>query len=108
MAGDPRPVLCSSCSMWELRDAADVPDSYTCRKYVQLQLLLDRMMALELRMDSLWSIRDAEEVLDSTFSKLVTLQIRIAEGERRMGDQKAEKKQEGSAGIPCSHLRPRQ
>eukprot|EP00061_Rhincodon_typus_P005785 g25722.t1 len=82
MAGDPRPVLCSSCSMWELRDVADVPDSYTCKKCVQLQLLFDRMTALELRMDSLWSIHDAEEVVDSTFSKLVTPQIRIAEGER--------------------------
>eukprot|EP00061_Rhincodon_typus_P000254 g11054.t1 len=82
MAGDPGPVLCSSCSTWELRDAADVLDSYTCRKCVQLQLLSDRTMALELRMDSLWSIRDVEEVVDSTFSKWVTPQIRIAEGER--------------------------
>eukprot|EP00061_Rhincodon_typus_P000892 g13113.t1 len=82
MAGDTRPVLSSSGSMRELRDAADVPDSSTCKKYVQLQLLLDRVMALELPMDSLWSIRVAEEVVDSTFSKLVTLQIRIDEGER--------------------------
>eukprot|EP00061_Rhincodon_typus_P011463 g36490.t1 len=33
---------------------------------LQLQLLLDYMTVLELRMDSLWSIRDAEEVVDST------------------------------------------
>jgi len=65
MAGDPRPVSYSSCEMWQFRDTSGVPDSFICKTCVQLQLLFDRLTALELRMDSLWSILDAEEVVDS-------------------------------------------
>jgi len=82
LAEDPRPVACSFCVMWEFRGHAGVPGSFTCKRCVQLQLLFGRLTAVELWIDSLCSIRDAEEFVDSTFSGLVTPEIHITEGDR--------------------------
>lgn len=68
--------------MWEIRDTSSVPDDYVCRKCVQLQLLADRIERLELRLDSYWSIRDAEKVVNSTFSELATPQVKATQAER--------------------------
>ncbi|XP_067830355.1 meiosis inhibitor protein 1-like [Heptranchias perlo] len=46
-----------------------------CRKYVQLLLLANRISELELGVDSLWSICDAEIIVDRTFSEVVTPQV---------------------------------
>eukprot|EP00061_Rhincodon_typus_P001415 g14737.t1 len=59
------------------------------------------MTGLELRMDSLWSIRDAEEVVDSTFSKLVTPQIRIAEEEREWVTKRQKKSKKAAQVSPA-------
>jgi len=100
MAGHPRPVSCSSCEMWEFKDPSGVPGSFTCKTCVQLQLLFDRLMALELRMDSLWSICDAEEVVDSMFSELVTPQIKITEGDREWVTTRQRKSRKAVQGSP--------
>uniref|UniRef100_UPI00398EB7F6 uncharacterized protein n=1 Tax=Pristiophorus japonicus TaxID=55135 RepID=UPI00398EB7F6 len=71
MAGELGRVLCSSCTMWELRDTSGVPDDYVCRKGIHLQLLTVRVAELELRVDSLWSIHDAENDVSITCSELV-------------------------------------
>ena len=76
------PMVCSACNMWEIRDMVGVPDDYICRKCVQLQLLADRIERLELRLDSYWSIHDAEKVVDSTYSELVTPQVKGKRTER--------------------------
>eukprot|EP00061_Rhincodon_typus_P012081 g37563.t1 len=67
MAGDPRTGSCSSCAMWVFSGPYNVIDSFTFTKNVQLQLLSGHLTALELRLDSLWSVRKAEGIVNSTF-----------------------------------------
>ena len=76
------PVVCSACNMWEIRDIVHVPGDYICRKCVQLQLLSDHIERLELRLDSYWSIHDAEKLVNSTYSELVTPQVNVKRTER--------------------------
>eukprot|EP00061_Rhincodon_typus_P017998 g46972.t1 len=58
--------------MWELWEISIVPDDYTCGKCTQLQLLGDRFRELELELDTLRIIRDAEHIIDKSFSEVVT------------------------------------
>jgi len=53
-------VQCSSCRMFEVWDAGSVPADFTCRKCTYFQLLQDRVTELELELDELRIIRDAE------------------------------------------------
>ncbi|XP_067857601.1 probable G-protein coupled receptor 139 [Heptranchias perlo] len=48
---------------------------------VELQLLANRISELQLGVGSLWSIRDAETILDNTFSEVVTPQLKITKAE---------------------------
>ncbi|XP_059846282.1 uncharacterized protein LOC132405470 [Hypanus sabinus] len=56
-----RAVVCSVCSMWEVRVNTVVPDDHTCRRCVQLQLLSDRVRI----------IREVEAEIDS-YQEVVT------------------------------------
>uniref|UniRef100_UPI00398E4FFB uncharacterized protein n=1 Tax=Pristiophorus japonicus TaxID=55135 RepID=UPI00398E4FFB len=76
MAGELGHVICASCTMWELRDTSSVPDDYVCGKCISLQLLTDRVAELELKVDSLWSIHDAENDVSSMYSELVLPQVK--------------------------------
>jgi len=53
-------VQCSSCRMWDVRDPTSVFADFTCRKCIQLQLLTDHVRELELELDELRIIREAE------------------------------------------------
>ena len=65
-------VQCSSCRMFEVWDAASAPAEYTCRKCTHLQLLQDRVAELELELDELRIIREAEGVIDRSFREVAT------------------------------------
>ena len=70
MAG--KAVQCSSSRMFEVRDAVSVPADYTCGKCTHLQLLQNRVSELELQVDELRIIREAEVVIDRSFMDIVT------------------------------------
>eukprot|EP00061_Rhincodon_typus_P002681 g18203.t1 len=70
-----RAVACSSCRMWGLRETPIIPDNYPCGKCTQLQLLEDRVRELEPELDALRTIRDAEHILDKSFSEVVTPKV---------------------------------
>jgi len=65
-------VQCSSCSMFEVRDAIGVPANYTCGRCTHLQLLQNRVRELELELDDLRIIREAEMAIDKSFRDIVT------------------------------------
>ena len=71
MAG--KAVQCSSCRMFEMRDAVSVPADFTCGKCTHLQLLKNRVRELELELDELRIIREAEAVINRSFRDVVTL-----------------------------------
>lgn len=68
-------VQCSSCEMFEVREAISVPADYTCRKCTHLQLLQDRVRELELELDELRIIGEAEGVIDQSFREVVTPKV---------------------------------
>eukprot|EP00061_Rhincodon_typus_P000947 g13257.t1 len=61
--------------MWEVRDTAGVPSDFTCEKCTQLQLLKNRVTELELQLDELWIIREAEGVIERSYREVVTLKV---------------------------------
>eukprot|EP00061_Rhincodon_typus_P008487 g31125.t1 len=63
---------CWKMRMWGLRKTSIVPDDYTCVKFTQLHLLGDHARELELEPDVIRIIRDAEHVIDKSFSEVVT------------------------------------
>ena len=65
-------VQCSSCRMFEVRDAVSVPADFTCGKCTHLQLLKNRVREQELELDELRIIREAEAVIDRSFRDVVT------------------------------------
>ncbi|XP_078056734.1 uncharacterized protein LOC144480983 [Mustelus asterias] len=65
-------VQCSSCGMCEVRDTISVPAEYTCRKCTQFQLLEDCVRDLELELDELRIIREAETVIDKSYREVHT------------------------------------
>ena len=69
-----RAVQCSSCRMWEVmvRDTISDPHDFACGRCIQLQLLTDRLRELELELDELRIIREAEGVIDSSYREVVT------------------------------------
>eukprot|EP00061_Rhincodon_typus_P013497 g39902.t1 len=56
----------------ELREFSIVPDDYTCGKCTQLQILGDCVRELELELDALRVIQDAERIIDKSFKEMVT------------------------------------
>jgi len=58
--------------MFEVRDTVSVPAEFTCRKCTQLQLLTARVRELELELDELRIIREAEAVIDRSYQDVVT------------------------------------
>eukprot|EP00061_Rhincodon_typus_P006726 g27689.t1 len=70
---------CSFCNAREIGDASHLHGDCVYSKGVQLQLLIYPTEQLELRMDSLWSIHEAENVVDSTFTELVTPPVKAAQ-----------------------------
>jgi len=68
-------VQCSSCRMFEERYTISGPAEFTCRKCTHLQLLKDRVRELELELDELRIIREAEVVIDRSFREVVTPKI---------------------------------
>eukprot|EP00061_Rhincodon_typus_P009731 g33452.t1 len=59
--------------MWELRETSIVPEDYTYGKCTQLQVLGDHVK--ELVLDGLWIIRDAERIIDKSFSEVGTPKV---------------------------------
>eukprot|EP00061_Rhincodon_typus_P006002 g26172.t1 len=57
-----RAVACSCCWVWEVKVTTGVPADFACEKCTQLQLLTDRVRKLELELDELRIIREAEGV----------------------------------------------
>ncbi|MBY9153034.1 SGNH/GDSL hydrolase family protein [Pseudomonas aeruginosa] len=55
-----------------MRDAVSVPADFTCGKCTHLQLLQDRVRELELELDELRIIREAEGVIDRSYRDIVT------------------------------------
>eukprot|EP00061_Rhincodon_typus_P016237 g44344.t1 len=91
-----RAVACSSCKMWEVRVAAGVPSDFTREKCTQLQLLTNhiRELELELELDELRIIQEAEGVIDRSYKVVVTpkvqekgswVNVRRGKGNRQTG-----------------------
>eukprot|EP00061_Rhincodon_typus_P011257 g36143.t1 len=57
-------VACSSCKMWEVGVTTSVLADFTSEKCTQLQLLIDSVRELELELDELWIIQEAQGVTD--------------------------------------------
>jgi len=70
MAGEG--AQCSSCRMFKVWDDVSVPADYICGKCTHLQLLQARVTELELELDELRSIREAEKVIDESFREINT------------------------------------
>lgn len=75
MGMDVRAVVCSSCRMWEVRVTTSVPTDFICGKCTQLQLLGNRVRELELELDELRIIREAEGVIERSYREVVTPQV---------------------------------
>eukprot|EP00061_Rhincodon_typus_P012170 g37738.t1 len=58
--------------MWEVRVTTRVPSDFTCKKCTQLQLLTDRIRELELELDELRIIWQAEGVIHRSYREVVT------------------------------------
>ena len=67
-----RAVMCSVCSMWEVRVNTVVPDDHTCKRCIQLQLLSARVRELEQELDELRIIREVETEIDRSYREVVT------------------------------------
>jgi len=65
-------VQCSICRIFEVRDTISVPADFTSGKCTHLQLLKNRVRELELELDKLRIIREAEMVIDRSFRDVVT------------------------------------
>jgi len=65
-------VQCSSCRTFEVRDTLSVPADFTCGKRTHLQLLKNRVRELELELEELRIIREAELVINRSFRDVVT------------------------------------
>ncbi|XP_067906152.1 uncharacterized protein [Heterodontus francisci] len=61
--------------MWEVGDTYSVQGEHVCRKCLQLELLEIRVLDLEWRLETLWSIREAVITVDSTYREVVTPQM---------------------------------
>eukprot|EP00061_Rhincodon_typus_P010433 g34717.t1 len=60
-----------SCRMWEIRETSSGPAGYTCEKCKWLHLLTDLIRELELELDALRIVRDAENIIDKSYSEVV-------------------------------------
>eukprot|EP00061_Rhincodon_typus_P000018 g10089.t1 len=75
-------VACSSCRMREIRETSSFPGDYTCEKCARLYFLTDREREreLELELDALRIIQDAENIIDKSYSEVVTPKVEAAGG----------------------------
>ncbi|XP_062910784.1 uncharacterized protein LOC134349811 [Mobula hypostoma] len=100
-----RAVECSVCSMWEVRDSTIVPDDDTCKRCIQLQLLTNRVRELELEIDELRIIREAEAEIDRGFREIVTPKSREAGScvTVRRGRGNRQKEQSTPVAVPINN-----
>ncbi|XP_059504239.1 uncharacterized protein LOC132209920 isoform X2 [Stegostoma tigrinum] len=68
-------IQCAACMMWEVRDTDDVSGSYSCGKCVHIQLLKEVVATLKKELEDLRLIRENENFLDRTFSKVTIPRI---------------------------------
>eukprot|EP00061_Rhincodon_typus_P004678 g23167.t1 len=73
-----RAVAYPSCRIWEIRETSSVPGGYTCEKCTELPLLTDCVTELELELDSLRIIRGSENIIDKSYSEVVTPKVQAA------------------------------
>lgn len=55
----------------------DVREHYTCGRYIQLQLLTDRIMELEQQTDNLMVIWECGSVRDRSYILVVTPKVQV-------------------------------
>ena len=63
---------CSSCKMCKVWEGDNIPADYICNKCIRLQLLEARVTELQLEIDGLRSIREAEKVIDCSYKEINT------------------------------------
>ena len=97
MTGELQAVVCFSCSVWEAGDSSSPLGQHVCRKCLQLQLLEAQVSELKQRLETLWSIRESESIVDSTYREVVTPQAQTPQ----VRDHQEGKT--GSVGISCGH-----
>ena len=64
-------VRCTSCGMFEVRDTGSVPADYTCQRCIQFHLLEERIRDLELELEELRIIKEAEVAIDEGNREIV-------------------------------------
>ena len=65
-------MQCCTCGMFEVRYTVSGPAELTCGKCTHLQLLKHRVRELELELDELRIIWEAESVIDRSYGDVVT------------------------------------
>ena len=65
-------VCCISCGMYVVRDSSSVSGDFTYKKCVRLQLLEERVKELEVELEELRIIREAEVDIDRSYKEIVT------------------------------------
>ena len=65
-------VCCISCGMYVVRESSSVSGDFTCKKCVRLRLLEERVKELEVELEELRIIREAEVDIDRSYKEIVT------------------------------------
>ncbi|XP_069798607.1 uncharacterized protein [Narcine bancroftii] len=67
-----RAVSCSQCRMWEVLKSSSLTDIHICARYAELRLLRGCIRELELQLDDLTLVRESEDIIDRSYSQVVT------------------------------------
>ncbi|XP_072893099.1 pancreatic secretory granule membrane major glycoprotein GP2-like [Hemitrygon akajei] len=72
-----KPTPLGDAVMWEFLETDSLPDDCTCGRCSRFQLMKDPIKELELEMDELRSIQQAEQLIDTTFEQVLDPECRI-------------------------------